>query len=65
MFEINDFISKVLPILLACYAVVQVLRYGRREKHLPPGPPTVPILGNAHLLSATDLHKKYSILFWC
>ncbi|TDZ19400.1 Cytochrome P450 monooxygenase patI [Colletotrichum orbiculare MAFF 240422] len=27
--------------------------FGRREKDLPPGPPTVPILGNAHLIPTT------------
>ncbi|KAJ7489291.1 cytochrome P450 [Mycena latifolia] len=34
---------------LVSWAVALVLRSGRREKGLPPGPPTVPLLGNAHL----------------
>ncbi|KAH9476390.1 Cytochrome P450 monooxygenase [Psilocybe cubensis] len=33
-----------------CWAIFKLLRIGRREDTLPPGPPTVPILGNAHLL---------------
>lgn len=44
--------SLLLFICVACYFVFKLLRYGHREKHLPPGPPTLPILGNAHLLVA-------------
>jgi hypothetical protein len=40
------------------YAVVKLLRFGRREKHLPPGPPTWPIIGNAHLTVDPKLFKK-------
>ena len=40
----------MLPILLAgvaaLWAIFKLLRWGRRESFLPPGPPTVPILGN-------------------
>jgi hypothetical protein len=28
------------------YGIVKLLRVGRRPKNYPPGPPTVPILGN-------------------
>ncbi|KAJ7026180.1 cytochrome P450 [Mycena alexandri] len=36
-----------------------LLRSGRREQGLPPGPPTVPVLGNTHLLgNGKDLHLR-------
>lgn len=36
---------------LFMYGLVSVLRIGRRPKDLPPGPPTIPVLGNLHLVS--------------
>ncbi|TVY30728.1 Cytochrome P450 monooxygenase [Lachnellula hyalina] len=35
---------------LVLYCIITLLRVGRRSKDLPPGPPTIPILGNLHLL---------------
>ena len=32
--------------IVVLWAIFKVLRWGRREAFLPPGPPTVPILGN-------------------
>lgn len=29
-----------------------------RERGLPPGPPTVPILGNLHVFPRTELHMQ-------
>ncbi|KAJ7176735.1 cytochrome P450 [Mycena filopes] len=47
-----------LLVALAAWGVVFVLRLGRREANLPPGPPTIPVLGNAHLLGGKELHLK-------
>ena len=44
--------------LLLLYVVVNLLRFSSRTKYLPPGPPTIPILGNAHLLMGENLHQK-------
>jgi hypothetical protein len=44
--------------LIVAYCVWKLLRLGRRDPRLPPGPPTVPILGNAHQIPLTGLGKK-------
>ena len=37
---------------------IRLLRVGRRPKGYPPGPPTIPILGNLHLVGTNSLHSK-------
>jgi hypothetical protein len=37
--------------VLALACVIALLRVGRRAKDLPPGPPTLPIIGNLHMVS--------------
>ncbi|KAF5984301.1 oxidoreductase [Fusarium coicis] len=32
---------------------------GRRDPRMPPGPPTVPVLGNMHMIPTTGLGKKF------
>lgn len=39
---------------------VRLLFTGRRPKNYPPGPPTLPMLGNIHLVSAKNLKATYS-----
>ncbi|KAG9118752.1 hypothetical protein FRC07_006597, partial [Ceratobasidium sp. 392] len=34
------------------------MRIGQRETHLPPGPPTIPLLGNLHIFPKTEAHLK-------
>jgi hypothetical protein len=36
--------------VLVLYCIIALLLVGRRPKDIPPGPPTVPILGNLHLV---------------
>jgi hypothetical protein len=48
---------------LACLLAIgwflfRLSRLGRRVTYLPPGPRTIPILGNAHLMLGVNLHKK-------
>ncbi|KAG1873184.1 cytochrome P450 [Suillus subluteus] len=52
------------------WIVTKLLSIGRREQHLPPGPPTVPLLGNALMvppkfaqLKFTEWARQYSGIF--
>ena len=47
-----------LLILATIYVIIKVVRFGSREKHLPPGPSTWPIIGNAHLVVDSNLYKR-------
>ena len=48
------------------YLLWFVLRTGRRDPRLPPGPPTIPVLGNAHQIPITGLGKSpYLTLLHC
>lgn len=37
-----------------------LFRVGRRESGLPPGPPTIPILGNLHVFPTVRMHIKFT-----
>lgn len=48
----------ILYVLFAIFSLYKLLRFGCRDKRLPPGPPTIPILGNAHLIPSHGLQYK-------
>ena len=52
-------ITTTLIVAALFFLLFPLLRVGRRPKGLPPGPPTVPILGNVHLLPPRDVHLQY------
>ncbi|KAF1976357.1 cytochrome P450 2D18 [Bimuria novae-zelandiae CBS 107.79] len=54
-----DYAVGLTLLLFSGYVVHFLYNFGSRDKRLPPGPPTIPVLGNAHLLVGSDLEKKF------
>ncbi|KAH0842502.1 hypothetical protein FOPE_07239 [Fonsecaea pedrosoi] len=48
---------------LLCFGMLlllwKLLRYGMRPKDYPPGPPTLPVVGNLHVFPKTGIHIQY------
>lgn len=47
-----------IPIFCALYLLYKLLLFGTRDKRLPPGPPTIPVLGNAHQIPTHGFEKQ-------
>ncbi|ESK83420.1 cytochrome p450 [Moniliophthora roreri MCA 2997] len=53
-------ITGLVFLFFLTFLVQKILKIGRREPHLHPGPPTVPILGNLHIFPFSSAHLKFS-----
>jgi hypothetical protein len=49
----------ILAVALIALAVRQLRKIGRRPAGYPPGPPTLPLLGNLHLMPKEKAHLQF------
>lgn len=61
LFEASPFTEVTLIIggILLSYGFYRLLKVGSRPKGIPPGPPTIPILGNLHQIPKENAWLQY------
>lgn len=54
-----DFLLFILFLILVTAFIYQVRNVGRRPRDIPPGPPTLPLIGNLHQIPNKNPHHQY------
>ena len=50
--------SLYLAAIVVAVGIYRLFQVGKRDPRMPKGPPTIPILGNAHQIPSTGLYKQ-------
>lgn len=51
--------TALIPLLIVAAIIYKLRNVGRRPKDYPPGPPTMPIIGNLHQMPQKDPHVQF------
>lgn len=54
-----DLLLFILSLILVTAVIYQVRNVGRRPRDIPPGPPTLPLIGNLHQIPNKNPHHQY------
>ncbi|KAK7040214.1 hypothetical protein VNI00_010020 [Paramarasmius palmivorus] len=52
--------APVIALIAIAATLAWLLRFGKRESYLPPGPPTLPLIGNIHVLPTKFPHYQFT-----